>query len=706
MPPRSPHVSYSSSDPNRVPDQLTPGAWLLADLQRRGKVEQLMERLRVRRQGGYCGVDAFLMLLVYFSSGLCQGIRTFWARMGRYGSRLAALAGRVSLPSPAALSRLLARVEDELLRPVAPLLLAEIAEIDAVMRHPAMQTYDAQGQAWQVFDIDPTVTTLRQRALPGSTGEDDLPEPVRRADETGSPGYSGRKRGDIQFRRIAVQHAGSGAWVHGHLSRGNGQGVADFGPALDTIVATSQRLEHPLSHVLCRADGEYGNVPHITLFRQRGLPFVTRLNRAGLYDDPEILTALRNATWCRVSDSGCEPHRAAADLGRVTLTPDRNTKRPDGSGYEQVTVRVVASIFPKTGSATHGRIIDGWQVELFAADLPVEAWPAAEVIAAYFAHAAQENRFAQEDRELGLDRIFSYDLSGQEFATLVGLAVWNLRLAHGFALDPPPVNRPAQPFRHPQAEDRLPAHWPRDPKILKLLDELEWANLLARRPGWTWDADLHQLRCPDGRILDLTTVRPKEHAPGRTGIIFCRPTGGCEDCLPRAACLRTSVRRPTSRHAEFSIPTPIADKLRQRLALLRAEITEPAVVPCTGAPGFLAVRDSLFLPAAARGSFRNCFVHVAVRIGLQLPPPPPPRSRLLAVDTAHRQRRRQPGPRSSSATPCRTVLTSSCSSKERSPSSGCWSPQASSGSRRDGGRLNVDEIMEPDRVGLGRLDSP
>jgi len=265
MPQRSLHVTYAASDRNRIPDLLTEGACLLADLHDRGVIDGLGERVQVRRQGGYCGLDGWLMLLVYFASGACCGVKGFWTTLGRHAGRLAALAGRSGLPSPSALSRLLEHVEYDLLRPVAGWLLAGVAEIDAVLQHPATRTYDALGQDWHVFDIDPTVTTLRQRALPEG---DDLPEPLRRAEQTGAPGYSGRKRGDIQFRRVTVQHAGSGAWVHAHLSPGNGEGVVDLGRALDAIVETCRRLEHPLSRVLGRLDGEHGNVPCITTFRE------------------------------------------------------------------------------------------------------------------------------------------------------------------------------------------------------------------------------------------------------------------------------------------------------------------------------------------------------------------------------------------------------------------------------------------------------
>src|SRR5690606_30951943 len=132
---------------------------------------------------------------------------------------------RQKLPAPASVSRALDAVEPALLREASPWLLTEAPGVLDVLRHPAVMTYDAHGHAWHVFDLDPTVRTLRHRALPAG---DDLPEAERRSRATGAPGHSGRKRGDVQFRRVDVQHAGAGLWVHTHLHQGNGDGAVDL----------------------------------------------------------------------------------------------------------------------------------------------------------------------------------------------------------------------------------------------------------------------------------------------------------------------------------------------------------------------------------------------------------------------------------------------------------------------------------------------
>lgn len=633
------NVTFHKPDPARIPDSLVAGALLFADLEARGVVAEVAERLKIRRQGGYPAVDVFLTVLLYLASDVTEGFKAFWLRLRGPVVQLAALAGRRRLPSPASVSRALDAVEPELLREASPWLLVEASGVDKVLRHPSAMTYDAKGQGWHVFDLDPTVTTMRHRALPVG---DDLPDAMRRSEETGAPGHSGRKRGDVQYRRVDVQHAGTGVFVHAHLHKGNGDDRVDLDLALGDVVDVVKRLEHPLERSLVRVDGEYGNVPDFTAFRERGVPFLTRLNRPKMYEDADVLAKLRDATWYTVPDSGSGPVRAATDLGVLTVHPGERTKRTDGTDYAPLALRVVASVFPKEGKAQRGRVLDDWQVELFVADIPADAWPAPEVVASYFGRCGQENRFAQEDREVGLDRIVSYHLPGQEFATLVGLFLLNLRIARGFELEPPPAVRPTPTLRVPKVDARLPAGWPRDPIVTTVLQKLDWSSLLATRLGWRWDAKAAELFCPEGRALVLTTVRAKPHSPGRTGIIFCRPYAGCNECSRRPTCLH-SPQPDTAKHAEFSVDSVVADVLRGRLALVRhkvAAVPRVELRPIEVAAGLHAVIAPRFLPAAARHRFEAIFLDATLRVEVDLPPPAPPRPRLVAADEADRQQRR------------------------------------------------------------------
>lgn len=671
-------VTWRERETDRLPDWAASGFTLVRDLERRGVLEALSERVRIRREGGYAGIDIVLVLLYYFASGLDGGLRKFWEQASPHGVQLAAVAERRRLASPASVSRALEAVEFERVRPLATWFLAEAAGVDDVLRHPAVQHYDANGEGWHVFDFDPTVTTLRHRALPVG---DDLPEARRRSAETAEAGYSGRKRGDVQFRRATIQHAGSGLWLGAELRPGNGERRVELRAALTTISSTCRRLGVPLGRALLRMDGEFGSVPYFAVCREQGVPFITRLNRLELLDDPAVRRRLVEGTWTLVADDRSGVRRSAMDLGTVTVSPGRDTLRDDGSPYEPVHVRVVVSRYPRNGEAEHGRVIEGWQYELFAVDVPAEAWPAEEAVAAYFGRCGQENRFAQEDRELGLDRILSYHLPGQELATLVGLMVWNQRVARGFELAAPPDAKPALVARNAEIDTRPvppatlpeqepgsaapppasapatpPARPPRE-EVARRLSALDWELLLAKRPNWAYDQDTGVLHCPEGKVLSLTCI----DVPRLGGLrfIFRGAVGACEVCPRRPGCFTSEVaRRPKmvnftvdrvalgegasgdSSPNPPSIPCPSAPRPRHN-ARRNERIHLDDHSPLTPAsPGMNSVHTPRFLPAEARRQLHRGALGLTVFVKVALPDPPIPHPALLARSVAHRQHRR------------------------------------------------------------------
>ena len=392
------------------------------------------------------------------------------------------------------------------------------------------------------------------------------------------------------------------------------------------------------------------------------MPFVTRLTRPELLRQADVMERLCEAEWRFVPDSGSGPRRSAADLGLVTLHPGKDTLRPDGTRYPPIELRVVASRFPRTDGKSAGRgvLINDWQVELFAADLDPEAWPAAEVVSAYFGRAGQENRFAQEDREHGLDRIFSYHLPGQELATTIALMVWNQRLARGFELHPPPSNRSAGAPRRENAIDptpfRAPAEAPPSPQdlpgsasstgqaseedaLIAMLSELDWKHLLARRPGWSWAPEAGGLQCPAGKPLWLTSVHWMKQCKTSARLLF---RGGRPDCIPcqmRSNCL-ASIDPKQVKILSVTIDAETAGRIdRQRRKAehdrrlnrskaaehplvrrdLRGRILPDGAAPIrqtapTGSPAKVQVEHPLFLPAEARRRFRAQFHNASVRV--------------------------------------------------------------------------------------------
>jgi hypothetical protein len=699
MPRRPPQIRFNEIDPNRLPEMTSEGVALVMLLAERGVLDAIGQRIRIRRKsGGYSGLDVVIFLLYYFSSNASMGLATWYQRIAPYRKRLAALALRDDLPTASAMSRALDAVEVEQIRPAVPWLLSEAADIDVVLRHPCVQTYDTRGQGWHVFELDPTMTVLRHRALP--VGED-LPAPVRRSAEMAAAGYPGRKRGEVQLCRAVLQHSGSSCWLSETLSPGNGDIHGQLEKALAVVVETCARLGHPLSRALLRMDGQYGWVPFYTACRERRVPFLTRLTRPELLAQPDVGTALQRGEWQLVPDSRSGPVRGALDLGLITVPAGQDTTKPDGSAYEPVTVRVVVSRFPSTSSEddadkprkkekkrrkSRGVALEGWQYELFATDLPPDAFPAPEVVAGYFARAGFENRLSQEDREAGLDRIFSYHLPGQELAVAVGLWVWNLRVVQGFRLDPPPARPPEQAsysavrderavcghsaVSGAQGEEESEASavsgTERDAAeaegageaLTRALGALDWGRMLARQRGWVW---AEKLLCPQGRPLRLSTVRTVAGVFTRRALIFCRPAGGCRDCAQRIDCFR--AKDPgAAKHKELYARDRDADAIE---VLLRAQRAAPppaqvageqacakeqpppvrakaafARTPLELVAGPLSVTNALFLPAKARGLWRKATADLSVRVTRHEAPPRPARPTLLAQDDAARQHRR------------------------------------------------------------------
>jgi hypothetical protein len=581
---------------SRLPDWAAHVVCLLQSLVASGRLEAVGERLLLQRQGGYAGLDVWVSLLVYFASGLELGIRPFWEDMCRqYAAQLAAVAGRSELPSAASLSRALTTASAEEVRACGAWLLRQIDGFGEVLRHPAVRHLDTRGGAWHVFDFDHTVTTFYHRRLPSATGQPQGRRRIRAA----RPGYSGRKRGDVQLSRAALQHAGSGVWLDARIGPGNGEPRADFEHAVKVVVDVCNENELDTSRAIMRADGAFGHVPHISACRARGISLVSRLARYQLFDQPDVQRALQQATWYAVPGTVEPSVRFAAELGMVTLPPAARTVHADGSPYEPVRVRVVVTRRRDDADAAGwGHAMGGWRYELFVADLAPEDWPAPEVVALYAGRAAIENRFAQEDRELGLDRALSYEPSGQELATLAGLFVWNFDVVGGArleaaklsAFEPAPVERDAVAVEHdlglPPAEQPASPEAPPPPadehdagaleaRLEHSLAGVEWTRHLEKRPGWQQGASATSLRCPAGLEIALSAVH--DSPSGSPGLIFRALNAQCRACKLSEAC--TGSVSPASPKA-IRIPlapqldVPVRELLDERRRLTRRLLQE------------------------------------------------------------------------------------------------------------------------------------
>jgi hypothetical protein len=159
---------------------------LLQWLQARGYWDEIAAKLKVRREGGFVGVDVVLFLLLFLATGLHRSLKRFGQWTEPFRKEMAALGGRKALATPSSVSRYLSAVQSSDARALTQWLLIEACDANTVLQHPAAATYDTHGLPWHVFDWDGTSTVFRHRALPNGC---DLPPPARRSAETGSPGY-------------------------------------------------------------------------------------------------------------------------------------------------------------------------------------------------------------------------------------------------------------------------------------------------------------------------------------------------------------------------------------------------------------------------------------------------------------------------------------------------------------------------------------
>lgn len=187
----TPEIQVSEGKPRvELPAWVTKFVVVVNALREWGSLKGL-ESIHVARRDGYSLIDGFGLLLAYFccnETGL-GGLRGFCDRINQAGlsDKLAAILGRIGLPSSASLSRLLGSIEKSEIAKVIEVVGAACGRLPV---HPLCMFHDANGKALTVFDLDAVVTAFRQRALPAG---DDLPQPRRR--EEAAAGYPGRKRG-------------------------------------------------------------------------------------------------------------------------------------------------------------------------------------------------------------------------------------------------------------------------------------------------------------------------------------------------------------------------------------------------------------------------------------------------------------------------------------------------------------------------------
>lgn len=679
-------VTERPPDAERLPDEWASFVAIATGLRGTGILDQVARRLGLVRGNGYGALDLLLFVTGFLLQRGPGGMRGYSDRCRPHGAQLAAVCGRRRWPTQASVSRGLASMQAEAVTAFGEWLLLQAVDFTALNAHSSVVSRDTHGQGWHMLDFDPTVTVFRQRALPRG---DDLPEARRRKAAIAAPGYSGRKRGKVQVNRALLQHAGTSQWLGMWMAPGNGEGVRDLERAAKTAHAWAIQAGISPRATVLRFDGGVSSADAIQVCRDTGVCYLTRWAGYELLQRSGVAEHLEAARWSVVPDSLSGPRREAAELGQVTL-------RESSSGG-LLKSRMVVSRFPSSfrrGGA--GKVSGAWHYELFITDLPADSWPAGDTVSAYYGRCGQENRFLQEDRELGLDRTFSNHSAGQQFATLVGLFLWNLRVSLGFAAQglsthdvprmssqtlphPEPVPQPQHALVcEPPAEVTVEDHPPSpesasraDPlsptsrvrkiiltvavraMLMGLFSPAVWASKLTRLPGWRWCSTENTLFCPDGKPTSLYSVQTSE---GRTVVIFRGIRALCGSCAQRSLCSK-STSKGFQKEVWFTFRSgelPALDahldpnnsvglacgppRMKRPKPTLVLAATTPDAATATQSP--CHVRPPMLIPTTLRKAADALLALNEVRVRVDLGAPAQKPHPAIAETSARRQQRR------------------------------------------------------------------
>jgi hypothetical protein len=413
---------------DRVPEALNEGAAMVQRLVACGTMKQIEEHVKVQRQGGYSGVDAVLYMVLFFTAMPVGGVRGLWLLCSGVCERVGALAGRSALMSSSACSRMFTTLRMDEVRAFSWRLLVDLSGVVEVMRDSAVQFTDGLGRQFHVFAFDPVRIATRRRGLPE---DHDLPDPVRRHKALAAPGRTGRKRGELALSVGVLEHRGSGAIVDMTIGAGNGDGRVMFREMLLSTALTLDCIGAGRSDGVMVSDGEFGSIPHLHECDAMGIRYLSRCSRYEVLRDPLVVARLVEGAWFRVDDSGSGPTRYACDIGVVEAHAGKMTRADDGTPYDPVQCRLVASAYRSDPAASGAGIqVGDFRVELYwALGMEPEAFAANDVVTLFYGRCGQEVAFASHKCRLGLHRVFSRQLPGQLMAMICGAFVWNLRIA-------------------------------------------------------------------------------------------------------------------------------------------------------------------------------------------------------------------------------------------------------------------------------------
>jgi hypothetical protein len=522
-------------------------------------MKAIEERVRfVRaRMGKYEMIDFVAMLIGYAISGE-RTLSAFSQRVRPFADVFMALFGRSDLPDPATLSRYLAALDQPCVEALRTLFLEDLLARFPFGTPPG-GLWDRLGNQWMIIDVDGTRQAARQRALPATP---DLPPAHRRFDLVCAPGHLGRKRGEVVRTRTTVLQAHTHQWLGTFGNPGNGSYRSELQRARTVIATYATSFALPLSQLVIRLDGLYGNAaPLADLLAADGPGVVVRGKDYHLLEQPAIRQRLGRPPDQHTIHPESGMSRALYDCAEIALTPTGPV------------VRMLLATHPAGSSRPSiGKVKEGTVYEQFFTTLPSPAFTPADVLDLYLHRGSFETVLADEDREQDPDRWVSRTPCGQEFWQILCQWIWNLRLEFGQQAsaqvmrltelaysqvsappsnDDPPPNAPPPTGSAPRSDSASPSN--DDPPPGETLFSVEmprpagdalasygppqWAHTSYTKGFAGADFSLQPdgtLRCPAGHALYAQERRQERN--GSLRVLYAGRLASCRPCPLRERC--------------------------------------------------------------------------------------------------------------------------------------------------------------------------
>jgi len=195
------------------------------------------------------------------------------------------------------------------------------------------------------------------------------------------------------------------------------------------ISSYASALALPLSHVLTRLDGLYGNAaPLVDLLTAGGPGVIVRGKDYHLLNLPAVRARLQQPPDQQTRHPESGTSRALYDCLDIPLTPT-------GPRVRMLLAARIATASPPAIGTLH----NGMVYEQFFTTVPPNAFTPADVLDLYLHRGSFETVLADEEQEQDPDRWVSHTPCGQEFWQILSQWVWNLRLEFGQQVSASPM---------------------------------------------------------------------------------------------------------------------------------------------------------------------------------------------------------------------------------------------------------------------------